>query len=342
MGILAALDRLPAPLRRALAVVVAAVRGLLTDRGTMLAAAISYNVLFSLFPLVLALVAVSGFVLRDDALRDDAISRLEEALPLSGSGRDAIATALRTAAGGATTATLIAIPGLIWSASGMMGAMRVAVDAALGVDGEGRNPILAKLIDFAFVLGVGLLAIASLVLTVVGQKAQDVRDLSRDWPDPLPALVDLLAGSAVPVAVVVVTALIFATLYRVLPAHPPARSALAVGVIVATVLLEALKRGFAIYLTSVANYSSVYGSLGAVIAFLFFVYLAALILIVGAEVAAAWRDTAGGRAALHAVAPAGAPGATPGRRERPPSRLATAGVVLLLLAALGRVTRRRR
>ncbi len=331
-----AVDRLPVPARRALAVAVATVRGLLADRGTMLAAAIAYNVLFSLFPLVLALVAVSGFVLRDAAVRDDAIARLEEALPLSGDGRDAIATALRTAAGGATTATLVAIPGLLWSASGMMGAMRSAVDAALGPDGGGRGFLRGKLIDLAFVLGVGVLALASLVLTVVGQKADEVRDLSRDWPDPLPSLVDALAGSAVPVLVVAASAAVFAILYRVLPARPPGRGALAVGVLVATLAFEILKRGFAYYVTGFANYASVYGSLGAVIAFLFFVYVAALILIVGAEAAAAFRD-------LDAEPqPAGLADAAPHDARRPPPRLAAAGVLLLGLAALGRLTRRPR
>ncbi len=49
-----------------------------------------------------------------------------------------------------------------------------------------------------------------------------------------------------------------------------------------------MKNGFAIYLRYFGNYDAVYGSLGAVIAFLFFVYVSANVLLLGAEMAAEW------------------------------------------------------
>jgi membrane protein len=59
----------------------------------------------------------------------------------------------------------------------------------------------------------------------------------------------------------------------------------------AAVAFELLKRGFAIYLAHFADYNVVYGSLGAVIAFLFFVYLAASVLLFGGELGAASRGS---------------------------------------------------
>jgi uncharacterized BrkB/YihY/UPF0761 family membrane protein len=57
------------------------------------------------------------------------------------------------------------------------------------------------------------------------------------------------------------------------------------GALVAAFLFEVTKVGFSIYLENFSNYDLVYGSLGAVAAFLFWVYLAANILLFGAEVA---------------------------------------------------------
>ena len=60
------------------------------------------------------------------------------------------------------------------------------------------------------------------------------------------------------------------------------------GALVGALLFEALKHGFAFYLRNFTNYDAIYGSLGAAIALLFFVYLAACVLLFGAEIAAEW------------------------------------------------------
>jgi membrane protein len=65
-------------------------------------------------------------------------------------------------------------------------------------------------------------------------------------------------------------------------------------VIFAALGYELLKRGFGIYLDQFANYSAVYGSLGAVIAFMFFVWLASLVFLIGAEMAAVWPKVRAG------------------------------------------------
>ena len=77
----------------------------------------------------------------------------------------------------------------------------------------------------------------------------------------------------------------FAVLYRVVPATNVRLRDVWLGALVAAALFEATKVGFAFYLENFSNYDIVYGSLGAVAAFLFWVYLSAMILLFGAEVA---------------------------------------------------------
>jgi membrane protein len=61
--------------------------------------------------------------------------------------------------------------------------------------------------------------------------------------------------------------------------------------LVGALLFEISKLGFVLYLRRFGGYSVVFGSLGAVAAFLFWVYVEAIILLVGAELAAPARRT---------------------------------------------------
>ena len=75
------------------------------------------------------------------------------------------------------------------------------------------------------------------------------------------------------------------------PDHPRRRvrvqDAWPVALLVA-VLLVLLQNLFALYVGNFAHYNAIYGSLGAVIAFMFFVYLAAELFLLGAELASEW------------------------------------------------------
>ena len=64
-----------------------AIEDMFADRCTQYAAAIAYRVLFSLFPLTIALVSVFGLVLQDDELRQQVIDELIKILPVSTSDR---------------------------------------------------------------------------------------------------------------------------------------------------------------------------------------------------------------------------------------------------------------
>jgi membrane protein len=64
------------------------------------------------------------------------------------------------------------------------------------------------------------------------------------------------------------------------------------GAIVAAVGVHLASAGFSIYLDRFGGFDDVYGPLGAVLAFLLLVYVAAIVLLLGACVAAAWPETA--------------------------------------------------
>jgi membrane protein len=64
------------------------------------------------------------------------------------------------------------------------------------------------------------------------------------------------------------------------------------GAMVATLLWLVTTLGFGYYVTRFANYSQVYGSLGAAIALMFWLYIIALSVAIGAEFNAQWAAAA--------------------------------------------------
>jgi membrane protein len=88
--------------------------------------------------------------------------------------------------------------------------------------------------------------------------------------------------------------IVFAVLFRLVPSAYPKLRDTWPGVLLAAVGYEIAKTGFAVYLGKFANYSAIYASLATVIAFLVFVWVAANVALLGAEVAANWPQVRAG------------------------------------------------
>jgi membrane protein len=256
------------------------------DHCAQFAASISYHVLFSLFPLAILLTAVFGIVVRTTGVQADVIDAIAGALPLSDSGTDEIRQLLRGATSDLSTLGLIGIVGVLYSASGMMAAIRAALNNAFDA-GQPRPFLKGKLIDVGLVGGAAVAATASLASTiavqVIGhQPHADAQVGTGGWSS-------WVLGIAVPL---VLSFAIVLGLYRFVPAtRVRARHAVPVasGVACTFVLSENL---FALYVRHFADYNAIYGSLGAIVAFMFFVYLTSMVFLLGAEVTSEWPRAA--------------------------------------------------
>jgi membrane protein len=265
-----------------------AVEDLFRDRLPQYAASISFHVLFSLFPLTIVLVSIFGLILQDDELRQDVIDELVDVLPLSESGRLDLAESIEGIATPLSAIGLVSLIALMWGASGMMTSLRVGLETALKVE-RGRPPAHAKLVDFALLAIVGFL-----VLLVVGLSAF-AAFFSRqlDWVAErlgIDAFVTLVFRDGLQLVLVALLAL---GLYRFVPARKlRTRGALA-GAILTSVLTWGATKLLAILFADFSRYNLIYGSLAGVTTFLFYVYIVALILLLGAEFAYAWSQPPG-------------------------------------------------
>jgi membrane protein len=278
--------RLRHGLGRTWSLLVNAVRNFLHRRGTQNAAAMAYYALFSVFPTVIVLAAAAGFVLDDPGAREEVIDYLLEELPLTADqGRDDIERVLDGVTANSRTLGVIGVAGLLITASALMSATRNAVNLIFE-DEVRRGAIRGKAVDVAMVLGLGVLFTLSFGLSLVTQ----LDLVGGSLGDLIESLLNF-SGDLLPP---ILAAIVFGVLYRVLPTeHPPLR-AIWPGVLFAAIGYEILKRAFAFYLDNFADYSAVYGSLGAVIAFMFFIFVASIVFLIGAEMAAIWPGVKAG------------------------------------------------
>ncbi len=281
-------DRLGEVARGVLAALPRAIEDLFRDRCTQYAASIAYRVLFSLFPLTIFLVSIFGLVLQDDELRQRVIDELVEILPVSESGQTNVAESIEGIATPLSALGFVSLIALFWGASGMMASIRIGLEAALKVD-RGRPAARAKLVDFTLVALSGLL-----VIVVVGLSA---------FAAFFGRLVDSIAesiGVTAPSGWVlrdglqlVLVATMALLLYRFVPARKLRPRAAVAGAVLTAVGTWGATKVLAFVFGDFSRYNLIYGSLAGVMTFLFFVYVVALILLLGAEFAYAWSQPPG-------------------------------------------------
>lgn len=265
-----------------------AVEDMFTDRCTQYAAAIAYRVLFSLFPLTIALVSIFGLVLQDDEIRQKVIDELIDFLPVSESGQGNIQTSIEQIATPLSAIGLISLVALLWGASGMMASIRLGLETALKVD-RGRPAARAKLVDFVLVAAAGVLVLLIVGLSAFGAFFSKLVDRFTEWAG-VATPSGLLLRDGLQLVAIGVTVLL---LYRFVPARRIKRRGALAGAILTAVGVWGATKVLAIVFSDFSRYNLIYGSLAGVMTFLFFVYVVAWILLLGAEFAHAWSQPAG-------------------------------------------------
>lgn len=228
-----------------------------------------------------------GLVTSEETVRERVIELVESSLPIDrGSGRAELRDALEGVTSNSGAVGLGSVAGLMFAASGLMASVRNALNAAWDASDEGRPFLRGKLVDVGLVFGAGLVVLLSFALTLTTRLARRLGEELGGGIGPALADVILAVGQLTPV---LISFAVFGFLYRVVPATGVALRDALPAALFAAVGFELLKTGFAVYVENFRDYSAVYGSIGAVVAFLFFVFLAANLFLLGAELSAELR-----------------------------------------------------
>ncbi len=177
--------------------------------------------------------------------------------------------------------TIVGLVGMAWSASAMFGAIRKSLNIAWDTDVH-RPVVQQKMIDVGMVLGLGLLLGASVAGTAA---LRTLQTLSDENLGPLSEGTGFF-WSVLPFFLPAVFSFtVFLLMYRYVPNVTTSVRDVWPGALLATVLFEALKNAFAIYIANFSNYAGAYGALGGILLFLLWTYLTSNILLIGAELA---------------------------------------------------------
>jgi membrane protein len=252
------------------------------DAGAPAAAAgIAYYALFSLFPLLLLLIAFGSRFLQGGQVYTQVLDIVRNVIPVSQSlVEENVQVVVRFGQSVGVIGTL----GLVWSASGVFNLLIRSVNKAWE-QAEQRGFVQRRLMAIAIV---GLLLVL-LFLSVVSTTAFNL--LPRVIPQLGTAisiygtLIWSLLSTVVPLFF---SLFLFVALYRWVPNTEVTWPQALWGGGVAAALWEMAKRGFAWYLSAgLARYQVVYGSLGTVVALMFWIYLSAWIALFCAHLSAA-------------------------------------------------------
>jgi membrane protein len=260
-----------------------------SDDLTMVAAGCAFYALLALFPALSVLISVYGLLL-DPAAVEEQLTAVRDLLPaatydmIAGRVHDLV-TARETRLGWSLIFGLLLA---LWSAMAGTKAMMTALNVAYEED-EKRGFLWFNLTAILFTLG-GIAGISLALSIIVGLPAV----LSFTWLGPLASLALRLVSWALLVAFLILG---LAVLYRYGPSRHGAKWRwITPGSMLVAVLWLAASVLFSFYVASFSNYDVTYGSLGAVIVALMWLYISALIVLVGAELNAelelqTWRDT---------------------------------------------------
>ncbi|EYD76338.1 Inner membrane protein YihY, formerly thought to be RNase BN [Rubellimicrobium mesophilum DSM 19309] len=253
-----------------------AVLRLWDDDAMGLAGNIAFRALLALFPFLIFATSLTA-LLADKAMADGLITFLITLVPsalvepLIAEARDVLS---------AERGGVLSLGGLLtlWFALGGVGGVRVGLNRAYDIR-EGRSAVVLLTLEVVSVITLGFGFVLVGYLLVLAPHAGSF--LHRLLPGFEPASLELGILCYL-VSAAILAAALFAA-HVVLPARRLSFATMWPGILFTLVAWSALGAAFSLYLIRFADYASYYAGLAGIVAGLYFLYLAALVLIFGGE-----------------------------------------------------------
>ncbi len=239
-----------------------------------LAAAIAFWAFFSIFPLMIGVIALAGHFLESGEIQTQVLETIVELFPGSAALVEKNIEVVMDRRG---ALSWIAIVGLIWSSGKGFGAVTRAINKTLEAEsslpfflGAARHFLMALIFAVMVTMAMGLPVIIEVVLkpSVMAKLGLEGTSLPR------------LEGWALSFVMIF---LVFSLIYRLAPYIKVGWGDVWPGALLAAVAFEIGKTAFVLYLDRFSQFESVYGPLTSIIVLLLWLYVSALILIIGAE-----------------------------------------------------------
>lgn len=245
-------------------------------RGIEGSASIAFFTIFGLPPLLIVIVTVASYYLAIPDIQETIITAVEEIVPIP---PDLIIEFIEGILNQRGAVGIIGLIGLTWAASGVLMTLTANINRAWPT-AKLRNVVENRLIAFvmigAFIVFIAISSVISTIISFFNQVQLPFAPISP----PIGILTDLIAFT--------LRFILFLALYYFVPKTKVKKRAAFWAAVLASVAWELTAFGFNWYFQSgLSNYNLLYGSLGTLVALMFWIYLNCLILVFGAYFSAA-------------------------------------------------------
>jgi membrane protein len=250
------------------------------SEGLTHAASIAYYTLLSFFPMMLLGVFILGEMTTDAADRDQVVRFVFRYFPQQFGFISGQIAAFQTQP---VSFGFWGVVGLIWASLGVFNAITSAVNHAWAVE-KRRSLLMHRLVGFVMMVAAGLVLILGLVIASLVRLAETRLGeafVGSPWLDSFSGLfASYLATSLLITCVALVFYFVPNTKVRFRDVWP--------GAILVGVLWRIALRLFSWYAADLASWNVIHGSIAAVVVFLLWIYVSAVILLYGVEMTASY------------------------------------------------------
>lgn len=244
------------------------------DEVLALASQLAYSLIFSFFPFLIFLMTLVGY---SPISSGEVLSGLNRILPYDTLEliKNTIIEVVETKNGHLLSLSLIAT---LWTSSGGFNAVIRGLNKAYD-EAEHRSIFKVQLVAVLCTVGVTLVIVITILLLVFGQTLGRILAIRLGLSYQFQVTWNVFRY----IIILLSTIFIFAALYHFTPCRRLTWSEVIPGAIFSTAGLVLVSIGFAFYVNNFGNYSRIYGSIGAVIVLLTWLFLLAIIIIMGGE-----------------------------------------------------------
>lgn len=243
------------------------------DHISLLAAGSAYYAMLSIFPALIAVVTIYGLIANPRDV-ENILSTAASVIPdnVLEVLRDQLTAIVTGSAQSLGLGLIVSVAGLFWSASSGTSALIESVNIAYD-EIESRSYLRMKILSLSFAVGAILFVIVAVAVIAILPVVTSYFGIGRwaiwlRWP-------------ALALMIIMAVGLVF----RYAPdRNPPRWHWLSWGAVIASVFWLAGSFAFSLYISHFGNYNKTYGTLGAVIVLLLWLYLSSYVILLGAEI----------------------------------------------------------